>query len=159
MSASSGCPPTEISCDPNAPLHAVFLPPTPAGLLDIVKVSTGCAVVLLLLVVIYLLITRQSRVPFWRRRVAMIASVLAIISGITALWAWVGYLPFTRVNLTVNASYLEWLTRIGPVGMDDLNTLLNSLTCVTGCIVLGSLLTLVIVVEQMLRRSVWHNEE
>ncbi|HEY7341610.1 MAG TPA: hypothetical protein VH591_12060 [Ktedonobacterales bacterium] len=157
MSAFSGCPPTEVSCDPNVPQHIVTLPATPAGLATIVAITAGCTGILLLIAGGSLLITRQSPVPVWKRKIALSAFIFALVSGAVALFTWTNYLPFTHSGLPTDASYSEWLTQVGPVKIGDLDTLLNALTYVTGGIVLVSLLLTVIVVEQAMRRGFQHN--
>ncbi len=157
MTALSGCPPTEVSCDPNVPQHIVTLPATPDGLATIVAITAGCTVVLLLIAGGSLLITRQSPVPVWKRKIALSAFIFALISGAVALFTWTNYLPFTHSGLPTDASYTEWLTQVGPIKMSDLNTMLNALTYVTGGIVLGSLVLAAIVVEQAISRRFQHN--
>jgi hypothetical protein len=115
------------------------------------EVAVGCVIVLLLIAGVYLLLTRSSAIPLWRRKLAMGTFVFALISAAVAVYAWIAYLPFAQVGLPTNASYTEWLTHVGPVRMNDLATMLNSLTYVTGGIVLVSLVLTALVVEQAIQ--------
>ncbi len=116
MTLLSGCIPR--MCEPasvyGADVH-------PATLLTASNIAAGCALVLLVCVVVLVITFWRDERPAWKRVTPIVIAAAGLASALTALSARLTYARYLKPDLSPDASPPDWYAQIGQAAMDGLS--------------------------------------
>lgn len=118
MAFTSGCPPR--ICYPalayDADVH-------PATLLTASNIAAGCALVLLVCVVVLVITFWRDERPAWKRVMPIVIAAAGLAAALTALSARLTYARYLQpgLGLSPDAPPPDWYAHIGQASMDGLS--------------------------------------